>query len=55
MRRERAIGIKESENKLIEVKMISKNAMHKRMLRDFEKNFETPLMEEKKKILEDIR
>lgn len=25
------------------------------MLRDFEKNYETPLMQEKKKILEEIR
>jgi hypothetical protein len=29
--------------------------MHKRMIRDFQKNYEAPLLEEKKKILEDIR
>lgn len=47
--------MKESQIRLIEVNMINKNAMHKRMLRDFEKNYQAPLLEEKKKILEEIR
>lgn len=35
--------------------MVNKDAMYRRMIRDFHQNHEIPLLKEKKKILEDIR
>lgn len=55
MRKERAMEMKESDVRLIEVQMINENAMHKRMLKYYEKNVEAPILKEKKKILEEIR
>lgn len=54
-RKERAIERDLTKIRLHEVNALHKNALHKRMLKDFKKNFETPLMNEKKKILEEIR